>query len=228
MLSGLGWGQCACLFYDTNDEITCVLLGNCAAGGVSDCASYTTSTTLSACPCPQTSSMNAGCGGCQANNACWYNGTKCNPDNVCDLLTEIVTLPISLVSYTGFVNDLNHNELNWVTDTEINNDYYIVSHSDDGENFRELYRLPGSGNSTQTLSYRFIHNDPKPEINYYKLIQVDYDGQSETFGPISIDNRDQKRTLIKVVNMMGQEVNENYSGIVIYIYDDGTKEKIYQ
>ena len=34
-----------------------------------------------------------------------------------------------------------------------------------------------------------------------------------------------KKILIKRLNLLGQEVNGSYNGIVLYLYDDGTVEK---
>ena len=39
---------------------------------------------------------------------------------------------------------------------------------------------------------------------------------------ILIDNRNKVFKIIKRVNMMGQEVNENAKGVIIEIYEDGT------
>jgi hypothetical protein len=101
-------------------------------------------------------------------------------------------------------------------------------HSIDGENYSEMITLAGAGTTSINSSYNAVHADPLPEINYYKLIQVDYDGKATAYGPISIDNRAQKRNLIRITNMMGQAVGDDYTGIVIYHYDDGTYEKIYK
>lgn len=136
-----------------------------------------------------------------------------------------VVLPIELISFEG-KNIGNSNLLEWSTASEINNDYYIISTSTDGITWNSLANVSGAGNSSQTLSYRFIHNEPKDTINYYKLTQVDYDGVSETFDVIVIDNRIEPKVLIKVVNFMGQTVTNTEKGLFIEIYSDGTTRKI--
>jgi hypothetical protein len=138
-----------------------------------------------------------------------------------------VLLPIELINFYGTYQE-GGNLITWTTGSEQNNDYFIVLHSIDGKLWNSLADLPGAGNSSENLSYRLIDRSPEAVINYYKLIQVDYDGKTAEYGPISIDNRKNKRNLVRITNMMGQAVNENYTGIVIYQYDNGTYEKIYR
>ena len=135
-------------------------------------------------------------------------------------------LPIELFSFT-VENVKNSNLINWVTSSESNNDYFLVERSVDGINWTDIKRVIGAGNSNKQLSYEIVDKNYLNTINYYRLTQVDFDGVSETFNPISVDNRNDKY-LIKVINMLGQEVDEYYKGIVIHIYSDGSKVKIFQ
>ena len=88
--------------------------------------------------------------------------------------------------------------------------------------------LPSAGNSTQKINYNTRHQNPESVINYYFLVQVDIDGVEKYYGPISIDNSGKRGKLLKTINMVGQEVDGDYNGVVIEIYDDGTTKKIYQ
>ena len=56
--------------------------------------------------------------------------------------------------------------------------------------------------------------------------QVDYDGNSVTYEIISIDNRIDKKEISSMTNLLGQEINENYKGMIIVTYVDGSIEKI--
>ena len=95
-------------------------------------------------------------------------------DNNC-ILTPTV-LPTGLLNYYGnYIN--SKSELTWQTATEQNNSHFTLSHSTDGYEFSEIGTVAGSGNSTELLDYRFIHNFPHPGINYYKLQSTDYDGK---------------------------------------------------
>jgi len=136
-----------------------------------------------------------------------------------------VLLPIELQSFIGKPMG-DYNALEWVTASEINNDYFIIENSVDGYVWNTVATVKGAGNSSQTNTYKVNHKNYKDSINYYRLTQVDFDGRNETFHVISIDNRIEPKELIKVVNFMGQTVSNTDKGLFIEIYSDGTTRKI--
>lgn len=222
--------QCSCVWIAPSGLITCYV-GNCSSGAFSDCQSASLETGGSLCTsatdCPFPTGAVPGCNrGCTVVGACWFNGNGCKNENTCDTYGAS-PLPISLVKFGG-ENQGAENVIEWVTDSEQNNLYFTLSYSVDGVVYNDLITFMGAGNSTERLSYRTMHVDFPREINYYRLIQTDFDGQTASYGPISIDNRTVKRNLLHTYNTMGQEVTEGYTGIVIYYYDDGTTEKIYR
>ncbi len=93
-----------------------------------------------------------------------------------------------------------------------------------------------SKDSLSNITMDLITYDRKIDsaLHFYSTVDFDfdfmdsicrlYDGTTETFNIISIDNRNNKY-LVKMINIMGQEVDDNYTGIVIYQYSDGTFEK---
>jgi hypothetical protein len=84
-------------------------------------------------------------------------------------------LPIELMSFTAACNGRFVN-LEWSTATERNNDYFIVERSDDAINFTEIARVAGAGNSIEQLDYNYTDYSAAGGDNYYRLVQVDYDG----------------------------------------------------
>ena len=44
---------------------------------------------------------------------------------------------------------------------------------------------------------------------------------------IVIDNNILNKKLVSIFNVMGQKVDVNYSGLKIYLYEDGTIEKVF-
>lgn len=84
-------------------------------------------------------------------------------------------LPIELVSFTAECNG-NRVVLEWTTATERNNSYFVVERSDDAVYFTEIARLAGAGNSIEPLSYTYTDYNAHGGDNYYRLVQVDYDG----------------------------------------------------
>jgi hypothetical protein len=58
------------------------------------------------------------------------------------------------------------------------------------------------------------------------LKQTNYNGESQFSDLISIDNSlNTKAHLIKITNLLGQEISENESGILIYHFSDGSNLK---
>lgn len=70
----------------------------------------------------------------------------------------------------------------WSTASEINNEYFIVERSTDGENFSEIGRHPSNGNSDSFTSYTLFDEEPKMGNNFYRIRQVDFNGQTTVSG----------------------------------------------
>ena len=134
-------------------------------------------------------------------------------------------LPVELLYFRG-QNQEKINLIEWATETELNNHFFIVERSTDGEVWEELATVYGAGTTQNEQYYAFEDRSFENEINYYRLTQVDFDGQTEVFPLTSIDNRENVH-LIRTVNSLGQRVNESYKGLVIEQYSDGTSIKRY-
>ncbi len=90
-------------------------------------------------------------------------------------------LPIELVSFDATLQG-NSVELTWVSATEINNDFYSIYKSNDGQTWEFWKDVQGAGNSNEELSYTEMDNEPYQGKNYYKLSQTDFDGTTEELG----------------------------------------------
>ncbi len=88
-------------------------------------------------------------------------------------------LPVTLLEFKGHYVE-NDIVLNWVTATEINNDYFEVQRSADGINYQTIGVVQGSGTSLERRSYEFIDRRPFIGKNYYQLLQYDLDGKVNT------------------------------------------------
>ena len=91
-------------------------------------------------------------------------------------------LPIKLLRFTAVLQNKQVN-LSWQTATEQDNALFLLEHSTDGIQFTQIGSVPGAGNSQTILSYQFWDTKPTPGINYYRLKQVDYNGQY-TYSPV--------------------------------------------
>jgi len=137
----------------------------------------------------------------------------------------MTVLPIELVYFDGFVSE-DKSVLLWTTFSELNNDYFTIERSQDGYDWEVIGTVDGAGNSSSVIDYRFFDNHPHDGVNYYKLKQTDYDGRFEYFDIISVKHEEPKpKELVKIVNMIGQTVDETYDGVKVYVYSDGTTER---
>ncbi len=99
-----------------------------------------------------------------------------------------VPLPVELISFSG-INENNVNHLDWTTASEINNDYFLVEKSQDGFSFDKIGSVNGNGNSTQISNYKFDDLHPNDQTNYYRLKQVDYNGDYKYSQIIALRNK---------------------------------------
>lgn len=137
------------------------------------------------------------------------------------------TLPVELVSFTG-ENIERDNYLTWITESEINCDYYLVERSTDGKNWDIVSTTSGMGTTNDITEYEIVDRNYMSGINYYRLTQFDFNGESETFDIVSINNNIDRSKPVKIINQIGQLVSENTKGIVFEIYDDGSIVKKYK
>lgn len=140
-----------------------------------------------------------------------------------------VVLPVEMAGFSGSYA-ANSNVLNWSTETESNNDYFEIEWTttpSESNSWSKIDGIDGAGNSQAPIDYSINHYTyVRNAINYYRIKQVDFNGQTRSYPTIvSIDNRLKSEKLVKVVNLFGQEVPESEKGVVIYVYDDGSTEK---
>jgi hypothetical protein len=130
-------------------------------------------------------------------------------------------LPIELISFEGSAKE-KYNQLNWSTATEKDNDYFIIERSSDAQNFTEVDRVKGNGNSNKVINYSLKDHNLSSGITYYQIHSVDFNKKDQFSNIIAVENKFAEKKVIKVLNIMGQEVNENYEGIKIIYYSDGS------
>lgn len=87
-------------------------------------------------------------------------------------------LPVDLITFTANYIGNHTAQLNWTTASETNNSHFRIERSYDGVEFEKIGRVEGNGNHNSILNYQFL--DPKLDGNktiaYYRLIQVDFNG----------------------------------------------------
>lgn len=70
-----------------------------------------------------------------------------------------------------------YNSIQWTTQAEVNCSHFIIEKSDDGQNFSYLTEVPGSGTDFNPNSYQTVDLFPNEGNTYYRLIQVNTQGE---------------------------------------------------
>lgn len=99
---------------------------------------------------------------------------------------EGVVLPIELISF-NYKQQANGTQLKWKTASEKNNSHFIIERNTGGDNYAEVGRVRALGNTGLVNKYEFLDysNDQKTD-QYYRLRQVDFNGESNTSVPIRV------------------------------------------
>jgi hypothetical protein len=98
-------------------------------------------------------------------------------------------LPVELISFYAELRD-NNVTLTWLTASEVNNDYFSIERSvNNTHNFTPIAQIRGNGNSNSPILYERIDRDAPIGVLYYRLKQVDYDGNWEYVGIRAVENR---------------------------------------
>lgn len=155
-----------------------------------------------------------------------YGGYKLTDfDIICN-----VVLPVEMYSFTG-KRVGSENQLDWTTLSEKDNDYFDVEYSTSPETdtWSSIATIHSKGDASTKQTYSMIHSNPVNKRNYYRITQVDKDGTRRTFEDlVLVDNTMKENPVKEVVNLLGQPVDADTPGLVIYVYEDGTKVKKYQ
>ncbi len=139
-------------------------------------------------------------------------------------------LPITLIDFS-YRCDNSEIDINWTTSSEINNDYFILEKSTDGIYYQEIAEISGAGNSNNTNKYNFTDYNYEG-IAYYRLIQVDYNGDKTFFKPIYTNcNSNNNSAIILYPNPAKNKVNiklNNLNNIESVIITDVVGKQLFK
>jgi hypothetical protein len=86
-------------------------------------------------------------------------------------------LPVELISFTA--QSVNESvKLNWVTASELNNDFFTLQRSVNGIEFESITEIDGAGTKQTRTDYEYVDTTPLPNLSYYRLKQTDFDKKS--------------------------------------------------
>lgn len=156
-------------------------------------------------------------------------------------------LPVTLSSFS-VRNNGNRNTLDWTTNSEVNCSHFNVQRSTDGTNFEtigDVITKSSGGNSHTNLDYIYSDDSPSYGYNYYRLEQLDLDGQkyyskvvkifqknkvrnvkifqniSDPLVIIDVDTENAAIASLKVIDMNGQVVFNEY-----FYVENGKNRKV--
>ena len=91
---------------------------------------------------------------------------------------DCTILPVELSSFeTSYNAELNVVDINWITESERDCDYFEVERSFNGEDFETIHRVKGMGNTTLETQYYVEDPNQMIGVNYYRLKQFDFNGE---------------------------------------------------
>jgi hypothetical protein len=97
-------------------------------------------------------------------------------------------LPVTLVRFKATPTASGGAYIEWVTQTETNNDYFTLYRSYNGVTFEPIATKGGAGTTTVPQFYTYNDTDFITNIAYYKLEQNDYDGKKTMSNVVAVHN----------------------------------------
>lgn len=123
-------------------------------------------------------------------------------------------LPIEIIYFDAKLNQKETVDLTWETSSERNNDYFTMEKSTDGINWDFLGTVDGSGTTNIPQTYYLEDKNPSLGINYYKLLQTDFDGTISEAGIRSVELYSKETFILSpnpgknLVAILGENLNE--------------------
>jgi hypothetical protein len=116
-----------------------------------------------------------------------YGGVEDKPNNAGFTDSgSVTTLPVELVAFEAYEQN-GTVVVYWETASETNSSHYVVQRSADGLNYYDIEMVEAAGNSQTSLTYQIVDRQPLAGMSYYRLLQVDVDGQSELYDPVRVE-----------------------------------------
>jgi hypothetical protein len=93
-------------------------------------------------------------------------------------------LPLDFLALTAKLVD-KQIQLKWVTTHEVNTNYYLVERSNDGQSFQAIATVAAvdPANTSSEDTYQATDSLPLPGTDYYRITEVDQNGQA-VYSPI--------------------------------------------
>jgi len=103
---------------------------------------------------------------------------------------EIIDNNILPVIWSQPLRIVNANRLTWAVSQQVNTSHFEIEHSQDGRQFKSIEVIKGEGNIYTAIEYEYIHQNQSSGTNYYRIKQVDFDGQYDYSNVVSVVLKD--------------------------------------
>lgn len=129
-------------------------------------------------------------------------------------------LPVEWLDFIVSVTANSDVKLEWYTASEMNNDYFAVEHSADGYLFNRLGTVAGNGTTSVTSNYDFTHLSPGSGNHYYRIKQVDFNGDYD-YSVIRHAAIDRDQGYVMQQNNWGLDIlfSDFYPQLNVYVFD---------
>jgi hypothetical protein len=104
-------------------------------------------------------------------------------------IENTVFLPVELLFFEAALQG-DEVVLHWETASEVNNEGFEILRSENGIHFSRIGWQPGAGTTQTRQGYTFVDTDPNSGDSYYRLRQLDHDGQFEFSDIVHIHTAD--------------------------------------
>ena len=92
-------------------------------------------------------------------------------------LVDNDVLPVTLISFTGKMNDQSEADLSWKVSEQQNLNRFEVEHSIDGQVYTAIKAVAAMKGNAATYDYYFTDKKVSKGLNYYRLKMIDNDGK---------------------------------------------------
>lgn len=119
---------------------------------------------------------------------------------------QLLTLPVNLVSFSAAQTG-NDVQLRWATLQENNSSHFSIERSVNAGDWSAIGMITARGNTNVRTDYAFTDINPARTTLFYRLRQVDLDGNFKYSSVARISNRDMAAELVTYPNPFNTRVN---------------------
>ena len=128
----------------------------------------------------------------RSSNGSTYTATQLASGEI----VPTATLPVELISFSAEKKN-DYVELKWQTASEINSDYFDIVRANDNMQMESIGKVNAAGSSNKMINYSFTDPFPAPGINYYQLVEYDFDRAHQESKIVSVTNENSIETILK-------------------------------